>query len=573
VIKGAIDRIEVLARVICDETTATLAHELAEQVPRDELNLLVVGQFKRGKSSLVNALLGADVMPTGALPLTGVATVTRYGDERRIDVLFRHRTDRREILVDELPLYVSEQCNPANRLGVERVEVIWPSETIRGLALFDTPGIGSTYVHNTAAARAALPRADAAVLVVGPEPPIGADELRYAREVVASSEHLFVVLNKSDIAGKALPEILQFTRDAVKQVVGERENVEIVPLSVTRARDAQRAGGEDPAFADFVDSLRSFVEQRGSATRERSVRRRATAILQRLDALLAMRSTALALPRTERERRKALVARALQTVDDRVRSLELMVDDDVRRLRLALEEAMDRFHDRDEPRFRTLAAAISKEPSAQRRGDRLEIAVAERAAAWRKDAVEQAARQLQLDAAKYGRLLGEIEASALEAGCEVLHVNAGELAPRNVEFAPAKLELIASLMPTTGLELVVAFAIDLLPAPLREPILKRRYDHVLARELDALRGKLRYGIAHDLEPWRRSVRATISSSIESVRHAVLAAFGELTAETDTTGDQELEQVRGLQREVAGLRAALEAEPLLAFEKAASTSAS
>ena len=471
-IEGTIERIEALAHLARDETTAALAHELAEQVPRGELNLLVVGQFKRGKSSLVNALLGADVMPTGALPLTGVATVVRYGDEPRIEVLFRHGTERREVSVDELPLYVSEQFNPANRLGVDRVEVFWPAETVRGLALFDTPGIGSTYTHNTAAARAALPRADAAVLVVGPEPPIGAEELQYARDVVASSEHLFVVLNKSDIAGSALLEILQFTRHAVNEVVGERDAVEVIPLSVTRAREAQRTGDQDAAFAAFVDSLRNFVEHQGSATRKRSVRRRAGAILGRLEVLLAMRSTALALPQIERERRRALVERALQTVNDRVRALELMVDDGVRRLRIALEEAMDRFHDRDEPRFRALAADFSKEPSSQRRAERLTRAVAEHAAAWRKEAVEQASRQLQLDAAKYGRLLGEIEASALEAGCEILSVDVGELAPRNIEFAPAKLDLIASLMPTTGLEVLVAFAIDLLPTPLREPILK-----------------------------------------------------------------------------------------------------
>ncbi len=557
-IEGTIERIEALAHLARDEMTAALAHELAEQVPRGELNLLVVGQFKRGKSSLVNALLGADVMPTGALPLTGVATVVRYGDEPRIEVLFRHGTNRREASVDELPLYVSEQFNPANRLGVDRVEVFWPAETIRGLVLFDTPGIGSTYTHNTAAARAALPRADAAILVVGPEPPIGAEELQYARDVLAASEHLFVVLNKSDIAGSALLEIVQFTRRAVNEVVGgERDTVEVIPLSVTRAREAQRAGVQDAAFAAFADSLRNFVEHEGSATRKRSARRRAGAILGRLEALLAMRSTALALPQIERERRKALVERALQIVNDRVRALELIVDDGVRRLRIALEEALDRFHDRDEARFRALAADLSKEPSSQRRAERLTRAAEERAIGWRQEAVEQASRQLRLDAAKYGRLLGEIEASALEAGCEILSVDVGELAPRNIEFAPAKLELIASLVPTTGLEVVVAFAIDLLPTPLREPILRRRYDSVLERELDALRGKLRYGIAHDLEPWRRSVHATISSAMEGTRDAVLAVFGELASGTEKTETAELAYVHDLQSEVVGLRAKVE----------------
>jgi hypothetical protein len=53
---------------------------------------------------------------------------------------FRRRSTPQDIRVDDLPLYVTEQHNPANCHGVERVEVLWPSEAIRELALFDTPG-------------------------------------------------------------------------------------------------------------------------------------------------------------------------------------------------------------------------------------------------------------------------------------------------------------------------------------------------------------------------------------------------------------------------------------------------
>ncbi|HVN69290.1 MAG TPA: dynamin family protein [Candidatus Binatia bacterium] len=554
VIEDAIARTRALARLLEDETTERLARELGDQVPTGEINLLVVGQFKRGKSSLINALLGDDVMPTGALPLTGVVSCIRYGNERRIDVSFRHR-EGLTIPVDELPLYVTERYNPANRLGVDRVEVTWPAEAIRGVVLFDTPGIGSTHAHNTAIARAALPRADAAILVVGPEPPIGAAELQYAREVVESSERLFVVLNKSDIAGSALSEILKFTDEALDQIAGAR-GVDIALLSATVARDAQRRGERDPAFAAFVESLRSFVEQHGEATRTRSIRRRVTALLQRLDALLAMRAAALALPIADRAKRKASVERVFEALGDRARSLELMVDDDVRRLRLSLEEAMDGFHDRDEPAFRALGAELARESSAERRGAALEQAVNERASAWRTDAVRQASHQIEADSAKYGRLLGEIEASAIEAGCRLLDVDAAKPVARTIEFEPARIGPAASLTPTTGLELLGALATDLLPRGLREPLLRRRYNRILSRELDALRGKLRYGIGHDLEPWRRSAHGTISSSMEAARRAVLGAFEELADEASDAGARELGRVQSLREELRVLHANL-----------------
>jgi Dynamin family len=557
----AVSDIARLAQNVGDDTASALAEELADQLPRGDLNLLIVGQFKRGKSTLVNALLGDDVMPTGALPITGVVTAIRYGDERAIEVRLRHEQQPRRVPADDLALFVSEHYNPGNRLGVERVDVSWPSERIRGFVLFDTPGVGSTFEHNTTTARAALPRADAAVLVVGPDPPIGSEELRYAQEVVAQSEHLFVVLNKSDIAGNALKEVLDFTSDAVSQVVSDREEVDIIPLCATRARDAQRHAREDEAFQHFANLLQMFVNDHGLATRERSARRRALAILQRLDTLLAMRREALNLPRVEREHRRTLVERALQTFDDRVRSLELMVDDDVRRLRIALEEDMDRLHDRDRSIFCASAVELSKEPASRLRDERLEALIVDRVRVWREEAIERARRELYADATKYARLLGELEVAAFEAGCKALHVDAGELTPRNIVFAPAKLDLIASLVPTTSLELIVAFLVDLLPTPLREPILKRRYERTLTRELDAVRGKLRYGIAHDLEPWRRSVHATISEAIDSTRRVVLAAFGELAAGADAPEEPELERVSAFQHDIAAIRLELEADRL------------
>jgi GTPase SAR1 family protein len=564
-IHRAIERIQMLAQTVHDETVAALAHDLAQQLPRSELNLLVVGQFKRGKSSLINALLRADVMPTGALPVTGVVTAIRFGYEPSVTVLFRQR-EPEHIAVADLSLYVSEEHNPANRLGVERVEVSWPAEAIRGVALFDTPGTGSTFAHNTAAAHAALRRADAAILVVGPEPPIGADELQYARDVVASSEHLFVVLNKSDIAGESLSEILKFTEATIKSVVADRQDVYAVPLSATGARRAQRDGYEDATFGKFVSSLRRFVEEHGETTRERSIRRRILLLLQRLDALVTMRIAALELPKAERARRKQLAERALQFFDDRVRSLELIVNDDVRQTYAALEDATDSFYERDVACVHSLAAKVATERAAQRRTERIEHAVSEFAALWRSEIVDLVSHRLRSDAAKYGRLLGEIEASALEAGSAALDISAVPLIRRDVEFAPPALAQISALTPTTGLELVVAVAVDLLPKPVRVTILKRRYQDMLAHALDALSGKLRHAMMRDIEPWRRATQATIASAIENVRRAVLSAFVDVAA--DTSEERDLEHARNLQRELADIEASIKNEQFASVDQEA-----
>lgn len=78
---------------------------------------------------------------------------------------------------------VSEEHNPANEKGVTGAEVFVPSSLLAtGLCLVDTPGIGSVSAANSAATREFLPRVDAAVLVVGADPPISGEELALVRE-------------------------------------------------------------------------------------------------------------------------------------------------------------------------------------------------------------------------------------------------------------------------------------------------------------------------------------------------------------------------------------------------------
>ena len=554
-----IARIAGIARVVGDDVTMSLAEDLIEQLPRGELNLLVVGQFKRGKSTLVNALLGADVMPTGALPITGVVTTIRYGPEPEINVARRGRVVQ-SVDPDQLALYVSEQHNHGNALNVEKVDVRWPSDRIRGFAIFDTPGIGSTLEHNTTIAYDALPRADAAILVVGTEPPIGASEVQYARRVLASSEQLFIVLNKSDLAGPDLPAILEFTHDAALHAFEQTVPVDVIPLSATQARERQREGTEDPAFAAFVSGLRRFARDQGETTRRRSAQRRAATLVQRLDVLLAMRSSAVNLPFAERERRRNLVEQTLQSLDDRVRPLLLVVDDDVRQLITNLQADLDRCYEGELLAIDALSQRLSMESSSRRRSNQLEELIGDKAEDWRERAVGTAGLRLREFAFKYGRLVGELEAAAIRAGCDALHVDPRTLEPQQIEFTSANLQLLASLEPTTGLELAVAFLIDLIPMPLRRPILRRRMGNTLIRELDAIRGKLRFGIGRELEPWRRMVHGIIVESVDQTRQSVLNVFRDLSTDDEGTTKSELDRLATLRQELSSIKNRLVREP-------------
>jgi hypothetical protein len=146
----------------------------------DRVRVLVVGEFKQGKSLLVNALLSAPVCPVFDDVATAVATAVSFAPEPELTLVRsapdgdgrarEQRTRRTDVTVDELAAVVAEHVtearNPQNGHGLARVEVGLPRTILEaGLEVVDTPGVGGlTSVHG-AATMAALPSADAVLLV------------------------------------------------------------------------------------------------------------------------------------------------------------------------------------------------------------------------------------------------------------------------------------------------------------------------------------------------------------------------------------------------------------------------
>ena len=189
---------------LADEFGATLiaeeARAIAQRVAEGRFFVACVGQFKRGKSTLLNALVGENVLPTGIVPVTTVPTVVRHGPAPAARVRFQ-RGAWQKISVADLPQFVSDELNPENSKGVAGVEVFSPSALLAtGMCLVDTPGLGSVFAANTAATQAFIPHIDAALIVVGADPPIAGEELTLVEAVGKQVKDLLVVLNKADRA-------------------------------------------------------------------------------------------------------------------------------------------------------------------------------------------------------------------------------------------------------------------------------------------------------------------------------------------------------------------------------------
>jgi hypothetical protein len=189
-----------LAEIAARLGEAALSSDLQQLVTRIEEGrffVACVGQFKRGKSTLLDAFVGEQILPTGVVPVTAVPTVLRYGNTPTARVLVD--SEWRAIDPADLSQYVSEELNPQNSRQVAGVEVFLPSPLLMGgMCLVDTPGIGSVFSGNTETTKHFIPQIDAAILVIGADPPISGEELALIQAVGANVDEVLIVLNKVD---------------------------------------------------------------------------------------------------------------------------------------------------------------------------------------------------------------------------------------------------------------------------------------------------------------------------------------------------------------------------------------
>ncbi|MGI4940857.1 MAG: dynamin family protein [Janthinobacterium lividum] len=217
------------------------------RLAEDRFNLVVVGRFSRGKASLMNALLGRALLPTGILPLTSVVTAVSHGSAPGVVL---HHTDTS--LTTDIPLkaladHVTERGNLGNRRRVRIAKVRLPEELLlRGFFLVDTPGFGSSVIENTRTAEAFLPEADALLLVTSSDFPLSEEELAVLRVARKAGRMAFVAVNKADAASKAERTDVMLHLDGQLRLAFGTGTPPFFAVSTRDGLAAQLAGDAEP---------------------------------------------------------------------------------------------------------------------------------------------------------------------------------------------------------------------------------------------------------------------------------------------------------------------------------------
>ena len=161
------------------------ALEIERKRTSEPFNVLVIGAFSSGKSTMINALIGEDLLPTGFLPETAVLGELHYGEQKRITLYPKKGRweggdapfDLKETSSEEIAKYVSLSADDAinameegseKRIDAvfEKMVVHWPLEILKdGVILIDSPGINDPYSSDYIV-NSYLPRADAIIYVM-----------------------------------------------------------------------------------------------------------------------------------------------------------------------------------------------------------------------------------------------------------------------------------------------------------------------------------------------------------------------------------------------------------------------
>ena len=234
-LSAIVKQVEPVMKAHHKESELELIKQQLEKAQYGSVSLMVCGEFKRGKSTFINAFLGEDLCPTDVGIATSVISLIRYGKERKV-VRFYSDGDMSNLKSEDISFSDIEKYAKGSALEIDNtimLQIEIPSPKLQsGLVLIDTPGVGGLDPRHLYLTLYVMPQADVVLFVTDSSEPMSSTEMGfYAEKILAYSKQNLIILNKSDL--KTKEEIDNIISDTKKKIEDNSgcEKTGIIPVS------------------------------------------------------------------------------------------------------------------------------------------------------------------------------------------------------------------------------------------------------------------------------------------------------------------------------------------------------
>jgi small GTP-binding protein len=314
--------------------------QLQNKLLQEKLYIVVVGLFKRGKSSLINSLLEKEIVPVAVTPLTAIITLIEYTDGPPFtEVHFQNgQMEKKEI--GETSLYVSEEENPNNEKKVEVVKIFDTTPLLKQLTLVDTPGLGSAFEHNTETTLRFIPKVDAAIFVLSADMPVSKLDIEFLNELKQFTSNILFVLNKADLlTEKEMQKILQHNTNVIAGIMKVKaESISILPVS-------SRYSGSSPANEGIHflrNQILSLAQRDKQQILQQSGMRQFRALKNELTSLLQLKLDSLLMPVKELEQRQQQFKNSVSLMQGQKDEFQILISGKIKQLDQYIHETVNR---------------------------------------------------------------------------------------------------------------------------------------------------------------------------------------------------------------------------------------
>jgi len=344
---NALGGLKGLAELRADQTILESVEEISRKLVENRFYLVVLGQFKRGKSTFINGLLGTQLLPTAIVPLTSIVTILSYGDSECIEVHFQNG-EKRCVPRNELVNYVTEKGNPGNEKQVMQVQITYPSAYLKdGVHIIDTPGVGSIFSDNTQVTYNFLPKVDAALFLLAVDPPISQAEIEFLKDVKQYVEKIFFIQNKIDYMDEAdRLESMTFSKKVIEEALSDGK-IRIYPLSAKLALDGKLKADDEMLQRSFMPQfdrvLGEFLTREKGKILLQSVLQTGLKYLSDEEFAIKLEQKAVATPLKDLEEKIQLFDKELKRILEQKHDNDYLYEGEIKRLMDFLDRDMDRF--------------------------------------------------------------------------------------------------------------------------------------------------------------------------------------------------------------------------------------